>query len=143
VRQLFTFLHIHIQLTPLFSVRANLRNAKPGFNFTSNFLLRCLYLEEDGDPDDPDVGFLRGPLLLRVWFSSRVYPMYMTIALLQTYRFIFTSPSSANKVSEPTSRRRDVATMLRLDGQVTGRSIAYAATQVCESRNMFLRILPD
>ena len=44
---------------------------------------------------------------------------------------IFTSPSSAgdeNDASETTSRRRDVATTLRLNNHVTPRSIAYAAT---------------
>jgi len=96
-------------------VWANLRNGVPGFNITSNYLLQCLYSKEDIDPDAPEDGLLRGPLLLR------------------TYRYIFTSPSSAsdkNLTSKPTARRRDVATTLRLDGQVTGRSIAYAATQL-------------
>ena len=68
----------------------------------------------------------------------------MTIALLQTYRYIFTSPSSAsdeNSTSEPTARRRDVATMLGLDGQVTSRSIAYAATQVCQLLQIYLTFL--
>ena len=53
----------------------------------------------------------------------------------QTYRHIFTSPSSAydeNTTSEITSRRRDVASTLRMGGHVTGQSIAYAATQVCQ-----------
>jgi hypothetical protein len=50
----------------LFSVRAKLRNADPGFDFTSSFFLRCLYENESGDADSPGVGFLRGPLLIRV-----------------------------------------------------------------------------
>lgn len=50
----------------LFSVRANLRNAAPGYNFTSSLFLRCLYEDEDGDPNSPEAGFLKGPLLLRV-----------------------------------------------------------------------------
>ena len=38
----------------------------PGFDFTSSFFLRCLYENEAGDPLSPDVGFLKGPLLVRV-----------------------------------------------------------------------------
>lgn len=44
-----------------------LRNADDGnYNITSNFFLQCLYEGEDGDPDEPEKGFLKGPLLLRV-----------------------------------------------------------------------------
>ena len=50
----------------LFSVRAKLRNADPGYDFTSSFFLHCLYEDESGDPNSPDVGFLKGPLLIRV-----------------------------------------------------------------------------
>src|SRR5579863_4178731 len=64
---LFIFVHHH-SLIDIFSVYANLRNAAPGFNFTSTFFLRCLYLHEDGDPDYPMDGYLQGPLLLCVSF---------------------------------------------------------------------------
>jgi hypothetical protein len=50
----------------LISVRAKLRNADPGYDFASSFFLRCLYEGESGDPNSPDVGFLKGPLLIRV-----------------------------------------------------------------------------
>ncbi len=53
----------------IFSVRAKLRNADPGYNYASSMFLRCLYEKEDGDPDSPEVGFLKGPLLLRVRLS--------------------------------------------------------------------------
>jgi hypothetical protein len=52
----------------------------------------------------------------------------------QAFRHIFTSPSSAAKeetISDVTSRRRDVASTLHMNSQVTPRSIAYTATQVC------------
>ena len=59
----------------------------------------------------------------------------MTINIFQAYRHIFTSPSSASEEDiqaiNITSRRRDVASTLGLNGQVTARSIAYTATQVC------------
>jgi hypothetical protein len=57
----------------LFSIRAKLRNADPGYDPTSSFLLRCLYEGEEGDPDSPDVGFLKGPLLIRVSTFPSVY----------------------------------------------------------------------
>lgn len=56
----------HYGLIVLFSVRANLRNAAPGYDYTSSMFLRCLYEDEEGDPDSPEEGFLKGPLLLRV-----------------------------------------------------------------------------
>lgn len=49
-----------------FSIRAKLRHAEPGYDFTSSFFLRCLYEGESGDPKSPEVGFLKGPLLIRV-----------------------------------------------------------------------------
>ena len=55
------------------------------------------------------------------------------------------SPSSAFNenaaASEITSRRHDVATTLRLGGHVTGRSIAYVATQVCQALLNYLRFV--
>jgi hypothetical protein len=73
---------------------------------------------------------------------------YFVPLVLQVYKTIFTSPSSAKDVSEeddenmPPARlrktlsrskpvRRDVASKLHLNGKVTPRSIAYAAVQVC------------
>src|SRR6266851_6075099 len=50
----------------LSSVCANLRNTAPGYDFTSSFFLQCLYQDEEGDPKRPHIGFLKGPLLLRV-----------------------------------------------------------------------------
>lgn len=47
-------------------VRAKLREADPEYDFTSSFFLRCLYDGENGDHRDPEKGFLKGPLLLRV-----------------------------------------------------------------------------
>jgi len=91
------------------------------YDMESNYFLRCLYAEEKGDPEYPEEGYLKGPLLLRA------------------YRHIFTSPSSASDenmgTTKITSRRRDVATTLRLNGRVTPRSIAYAATQLVFSLN--------
>jgi len=91
----------------------------PDMTLHQVFFLRCLYEGESGDPDSPDVGFLKGPLLMRA------------------FRHMFTAPSSASSdnTSKATSRRRDVATSLGLNGRVTPRSIAYAATQLVFSLN--------
>lgn len=74
---------------------------------------------------------------------------FIFILVLQVYKAIFTSPSSAKYVSEddddenmPPAKlrkisssnkpvRRNVATKLHLNGKVTPRSIAYAAVQIC------------
>ena len=118
------------------SVRAKLRDAAPGYDLASSFFLHCLYQGEDGDPENPLGGFLKGPLLVRV--SFQVYNIKrLPMLLRQAFRHIFTSPSSATKseASEVTSRRRDVANVLRMNNHVTPRSIAYTATQV---RGLFL-----
>jgi len=57
-------------VNPSSSVCANLRDATPGYNYTYGFLLYCLYLDEDGDAEDPEEGFLKGPLLVHVSFWS-------------------------------------------------------------------------
>ena len=77
------------------------------------------------------------------------FSSYSYLLVLQVYKAIFTSPSSAKYVSEddddenmPPAKlrkisssnkpvRRNVATKLHLNGKVTPRSIAYAAVQVC------------
>ena len=61
-----TYSYLFNTLNPSFRVRANLRDAAPGYNYTSRFFLHCLYLDEVGDPMDPEEGFLKGPLLVRV-----------------------------------------------------------------------------
>ena len=53
----------------LFSIRAKLRDAAPGYDITSSFFLHCLYEGEDGDPEQPLEGFLKGPFLVRVSFQ--------------------------------------------------------------------------
>jgi len=59
-----------------YSVRAKLRNAEPDFDMASSFFLRCLYENEDGNPDSAGDGFLKGPLLVRV--SLIQYASYMS-----------------------------------------------------------------
>ena len=49
----------------------------PGFDFASSFFLRCLYENEAGDPESPDVGFLKGPLLVRVGNFTTCLHIYL------------------------------------------------------------------
>lgn len=63
---LVTYSHIFDSLNPSFRVHAKLRDGTPGYNYTCGFFINCLYLGEVGDPMDPEEGFLKGPLLVRV-----------------------------------------------------------------------------
>jgi len=61
-----SYSYIFDSLITSFRVRANLQDAAPGYNYTYGFFLCCIYLGEDGDRMDPEEGFLKGPLLVRV-----------------------------------------------------------------------------
>ncbi len=54
----------------LCSIHTKLHDAALGYNITSSFFLCCLYAGEDGDPEQPLEGFLKGPLLVQVSFRS-------------------------------------------------------------------------
>lgn len=56
----------------LFSICAKLQNADLWFDFTSSYFLWCLYEGESRDPNSPDIGFLKGPLLICVSTSCRI-----------------------------------------------------------------------
>jgi hypothetical protein len=53
-------------LIPSFRVHANLQDRALGYNYTCRFFLCCLYLDEVGNPMDPEEGFLKGPLLVHM-----------------------------------------------------------------------------
>jgi len=112
-----------------YSIHAKLRDAAPGYNITSCFFFHCLYKGEDGDPENPLAGFLKGPLLVQVSFQVYNNIKQMLMLLLQAFQHIFTSPSSATK-GEVTSRQHDIANVLWMNNHVTLQSIAYTATQV-------------
>jgi len=112
-------------------VRQDFRDSKPGCYLGSSFYSRCFYENEDGDELDPEKGYLKGPLLVSVclFYVCRC----SANILLQTYKLIFTSPSSAYKENQADRsrgpRRRNVASVLGMDQRVTPRAIAYAAIQ--------------
>ncbi|KAF8973639.1 hypothetical protein BDZ97DRAFT_1776048 [Flammula alnicola] len=114
-----------------FSIRANIRNGDEGYTITTDIFLNCLYPQLSaavpGIERDFDQGFLRSLLLVKAYCA------------------IFTSPTSAdNFEAEETAdgpvrkkqkatrkmkaTKNNVATLLRMEGKVTPRSIAYVAT---------------
>ncbi|KAJ3720320.1 hypothetical protein C8R42DRAFT_582694, partial [Lentinula raphanica] len=104
-------------------VCAAVQRMDPEFDFTSSARSRCFYKDEKFNAVSPDEGYLQSHLLLQV------------------YRTIYTSPSSAKDQSEDAenmppakkkatnSHRAHVANLIHL-AQVTPRSIAYAAVHV-------------
>ena len=68
--------HMLLSKLSYYSVRAKLRNGEPNFEMASTFFLRCLYENEDGNPNSPEDGFLKGPLLVRV--SLILYSSYVS-----------------------------------------------------------------
>ncbi|KAF9475565.1 hypothetical protein BDN70DRAFT_883565 [Pholiota conissans] len=115
-------------------IRAKLRACHPDYDWLSSYHARCLYAKYTGDARRLEDGFLKSPLLLQV------------------FKCIYTSPSSAKgtfvddedsdenaqpaqKVRKIASRqgkpaRRNVATQVGMTTKVTPRSIAYAAVQL-------------
>ncbi|KAJ3845258.1 hypothetical protein F5878DRAFT_705652 [Lentinula raphanica] len=107
------------------NTRAAVQRMDPEYDFASSARSRCFYKDEDFDADSPDDGYLQSYLLLQV------------------YRTIYTSPSSAKDQSEDVenlpppakknksanSQRAHVANIIHLS-EVTPRSIAYAAVHL-------------
>jgi len=109
-------------------VRAKIRNNEDGYTLGGHYFITCLYPKGRANPELVERGFLRSRLLLQVYCS------------------IFTSPSSSEGFDDenddgPTRKKHKsgrqmnatkshVASLLNMDGKVTGRSIAYAAVMV-------------
>jgi hypothetical protein len=98
-------------------------------------------------------GFLRSGLLVKESKFSSVKHLDSILTYNQTFCAIFTSPSSSEAFDEqeseegPTRRKQktasqkkatktNVAALLHMDGKVTPRAIAYAATLVWFSYKM-------
>ncbi|KJA27916.1 hypothetical protein HYPSUDRAFT_130887, partial [Hypholoma sublateritium FD-334 SS-4] len=112
-------------------VRAKLRACDDAFDWLSSYHARCFYTNYKANADQLESGYL------------------MSALLVQVFKAIFTSPSSAKGVPDeeegnenmPPARlqktasgkrglRRNVASKVQLNGKVTPRSIAYAAVQL-------------
>lgn len=111
------------------------------YDINRSFFHRCFYSNETGDPNNVESGFLKGRLLLKVCrFHADSWSGEQILLLLQTFKHIFTSPSSVDIITEgvqPTQKcrrlqtsERTVAKILGMDNQVAPRGIAYAAVQV-------------
>ncbi|KAF5393790.1 hypothetical protein D9757_000389 [Collybiopsis confluens] len=104
-------------------IRASVRALSTDYDFSSFSNARCFYRHEQFDSEDYDKGYLQSHLLI------------------QLYRHLFTSPSSAkdqpdevenmpiNKKKKLTSNRSSVSQLCQIS-EVTGRSIAYAAVHL-------------
>ena len=134
----------NICLTYFFhSIRRKIRTAE--LDISEDYFLTCLYPKGLGNSDDVEHGFLRSGLLVKVYHF-----LAMNFLLIdhQTFCALFTLPSSSEAFDEqesedgPSRRQQktasqrkatktNVATLLRMDGKVTPRAIAYAATMVC------------
>ena len=55
----------------------------------SSFCLHCLYENEDGNPNSPEDGFLKGPLLVRVslilYTTNKLHALTITVGLLSVF----------------------------------------------------------
>jgi hypothetical protein len=128
----------------LCSVRARIFNGE--LDISEDFFLTCLYPKGYGNPNDVEKYFLRSSLLVKVVFflfrGLEIDPLSS-----QTFCAIFTSPSSSEAFEEqesddgPTRKKQKtasqkkatkstVASLLHMEGKVTPRAIAYAATLV-------------
>ncbi|KAF9045028.1 hypothetical protein BJ165DRAFT_1527958 [Panaeolus papilionaceus] len=109
------------------ATRAAIRNGN--LNISDDLFLWCLYPSGKGHDSNVEKGFLRSRLLV------------------QTYCAIFTSPTSSEEFEQDESEdgpsrkkvktssskkatKSNVATILRMSGRVTPRSIAYAAVML-------------
>ncbi|KAF7298602.1 Alpha beta-hydrolase [Mycena indigotica] len=102
-----------------FSARIAARTFEPDSTYSASFLCRIFFQGFEFKPEDPYEGFLQSHYLV------------------SCYKSVFLGPSSVknNENVPPTAKRiknnvgqaRNVATRLKMNGRVTGRSVAYIA----------------
>jgi hypothetical protein len=134
----------HVIIYSFCSVCRTIQTAE--LDISEDYFLTCLYSRGIGNSDDVEHGFLRSGLLVRVCIFSTLKLRLLTDS--QTFCAIFTSPSSSEafdgqeseegphrKIPKTASQKKatkmNIATLLHMDGKVTPRAIAYAATLVC------------
>ena len=136
--------------------RANIRNFHPEFLVTADSWPYFLYKKERYDSNKPTKGLFKNKLL--VWVGFDILLMMVWLIVLQAFKYIFTSPGSANsgdtvedsdtdtepppKRQRGTSEKRTrshVATLIGMKS-VSPRAIAYAAVQVSIVRSMWARL---
>jgi hypothetical protein len=135
---------IAIDCSPLkpYSIRQKIRNGDPEFMVTASSWPRFLYTNSHYDPTDVEKGLFQSKILLKVR-SSLFTEHRSSIGVVQAFKALFTSPSSARSVqredeneppqskrSKKSTTRQHVAAILGITA-VTPRSIAYTVIQVC------------
>jgi hypothetical protein len=129
-------------------VRNNIREGHPDYTVTGDSWPSFLYPRAKGDVNDMERGLFRSAILLKVYINFYHETACLLTFPLQAYKFIFTSPSSAQDIEcqedvdehAPSTRncsrrhqkgptRGHVANLLGLKS-VTPRSLAYVAVQV-------------
>ncbi|KAI3998398.1 hypothetical protein EV122DRAFT_256013 [Schizophyllum commune] len=98
-------------------VRDKVHAGHPDFLVGNSFYVHAFYPPNKGNPNDVEHLFLRGPLLLKI--SSR---MSMTTAGKG-----IPHPHRRGKDNTGKATKSNVATLLRMKGQISPRAIAYAA----------------
>jgi hypothetical protein len=85
-----------------FSVRQKIRDGDPDFMVTASSWPIFLYAKYQSDPNNIEKGLFRSTLLLKVRFSISIIQYDITLLktpiIIQTFKAIFTSPSSAQSV---------------------------------------------
>ena len=128
-------------------MRQNIRDGHPDFLVTADSWPALLYPHAKAIEDDMEHGLFQSAILVKVLhYFNRISRLCDSIH--QAFKFIFTSPSSAqditcendveNQAPQPLKRARrqkaptrgNVANLLGMRA-VTARSIAYVAVQVC------------
>ncbi|KAF8145661.1 hypothetical protein K438DRAFT_2097397, partial [Mycena galopus ATCC 62051] len=104
-------------------VRAMIREGDPDHLVTAGSWFNGLYPHDKFDPENPDIGLFRNVVLMNVSWDAWECD--------DTDSFISNLPRRPHKPKGPAQTpKRSVATLIGLKC-VTGRSIAYAAVQVC------------
>ena len=114
---------------------AKIRDMHPNFIVTANSWPTFLYADYKYDPTDPSKGLFKGTILLKVCDPDDLIDSCSIFG--QSFKVIFTSPSSIDEDDDtPVKRRRaerstrhNVAQILRMK-KVQPQAIAYIAVQV-------------
>jgi hypothetical protein len=139
-----------------YRIRADIRGG--AIDISDNYFITCLYPKDSGDPGDVEKHYLRGMLLVKACGYCHGSFYFPSLTLLQTYCAIFTSPSSSEAFEEemedgPCRKKQkntthkkatksNVATLLRMEGKVTPRTIAYAAVLVSSTNTLVFPVSP-
>ncbi len=82
------FFWLTVDQNAFWSVREKLRDFSPEYNYTGDFLLRCFYTNFEGDVRQPEKGFLKSLLLVKVSLLARrswkIFILFFLVLDIQT-----------------------------------------------------------